>query len=183
MMTAESLVFEHIKKDKNLYSTPQIPALTVYDDNWFVRNDYDVLSVGQRNYVINYLTGKGFKQKSGRSLVNGDITVHFPRPQSNLAVSAFQPEFVTFNSKDYYCLTPTQFAEALCYRSVNIGLCEQDLASQLKQLIDKCPYNIEWLRDISYRTIIESITAKQFSELMAYQAEVVKAKFKMKKAL
>jgi hypothetical protein len=53
----------------------------------------------------------------------------------------------------------------------------------VKCLIDHCPYNIEWLRDISIHSDIENITVKTYTELMAYQKETIEKKFKRKKAL
>jgi len=173
--------FETINKDKNLFACESLPAVTVYDDNLFVRNDYDVLSLGQRNYLIQFFTHLGFKQTSGRQLTKSDITIHLPRPNSNLAVSSFQEDFLHFDNKNFYCLTPTMLAEAMFHFSLFQR--DFDLEANLHGLINKCPFNIEWLRDISYRSVIEEITADMYDSLSAYQAEVIEHKFKMKKAL
>jgi hypothetical protein len=53
----------------------------------------------------------------------------------------------------------------------------------VKCLIDNCPYNIEWLRDISIHSDIEDITVKTYTELMVYQKDVIAKKFKRKRAI
>ena len=173
--------YERINQDKNLFALPFLPLVTVYDDNLFVRNDYDVLSLGQRNYLIRFFAQLGFKQKSGRLLQCQDINLHFPRPNSNLAISSYTSDYLSQDGENYYCVTPTMMAEALFHLSLTgQGLALED---SLKQLINKCPFNIEWLRDISYRSEIEAVTKGTFAMLSDYQANIIKEKFKMKKAL
>lgn len=169
-----------INADKNLYSTEALPLITIYDDNWFVRNDYDVLSIGQRNYLIQFFNKQGFKQKTGTILQSVDKQVVLSKPNNNLAVSNFSAAFIEANDSTWFAVTPTMFAEALFYYAVKNGL---DAEPLVEQLIDVCPYNIEWLRDVSYRTEIEPFTQASFSRLTAYQKAVVDEKFKMKKAL
>lgn len=169
---------QQINSDKHLFALAELPLITVYDDNLFLRNDYDVLSLGQRNYLIKFFAKFGFKQKSGRLLSDGTSNIHLPRPNANLAVSAFEAQFLTVEQGQYYCVTPTQFAEALFYRQP-----DSSVIPLLQQLINKCPFNIEWLRDISYRSDIEQITKQTFELLTEYQAKVVKEKFAMKRSL
>ena len=173
--------YSDINTDKNLFSLPDYPLVTVYDDNFFVRNDYDVLSRGQRNYLVQFFLKQGFKQKTGKTMVNEAISVHFPIPQSNLAVSGFEARFLTSDPLILYCVTPTQFAEVIFYDAGRLG--EEQAIAHLQTLIQKCPYNIEWLRDISFHSEIETLTAQYFNELMVYQREGVENKFKRKKAL
>lgn len=175
------MLYKEINADKNLYSIELLPLVTIYDDNLFVRNDYDVLSIGQRNYLIQFFQQHGFKQKTGKTMINGAKTIHFPKPQSNLAVSAYDDVLKEPNINNFYCLTPTQFAEVL----FNLLFDKEKavVVNAIKSLIDKCPYNIEWLRDVSYRSDIEQITIDTYSELTLYQKEVVEEKFKRKKAL
>jgi len=172
-----------IRKDKNLYSRSDLPIITIYDDNWFLRNDYDVLSLGQRNYLINFFKNQGFVQTSGKILTKGEVTITLPRPQQNLAISAYQTSFIESSETEIFCVTPTQFAEALFYRAVRQGDSQEMLISQLKELIETCPYNIEWLRDISYHTPIEQLTLDTYSLLTTFQKETIELKFKKKKSL
>ena len=132
-------------------------------------------------YLIQFFQHYGFKQKTGKTMTNGAKTIHFPRPQSNLAVSAYDDILKEPNINNFYCLTPTQFAEVL----FNLLLDKEKavVVNAIKSLIDKCPYNIEWLRDISYHSKIEQITIDTFSELTQYQKQVIEQKFKRKKAL
>lgn len=174
---------QEINSNKNLYRITELPLVTVYDDNLFIRNDYDVLSPGQRNYLLAFFSKHGFKQKSGKLMTNGAVNIHFPKPQSNLAVSAFEPRFIDVSNTDLYCVTPTQFAEALFYFCVDGGMSHDELLDELKCLINKCPFNIEWLRDISYHSPIESLTLNTFSELSDYQSAIIEEKFKKKRAL
>lgn len=168
-----------IQQDKNLHAVEALPLVTVYDDNLFVRNDYDVLSLGQRNYLIAFFQKLGFKQKTGRLLTDGERKLHLPRPNSNLAVSGFSEDFLQYDRVNFYCVTPTQFAEALFHFYSD----PSEALPHLKALIENCPYNIEWLRDTSYRSEIEGATSETFVDLMAYQKQIVADKFKMKKTL
>jgi len=177
----EVLDYSLVNRDKNLFATEKLPLITVYDDNLFVRNDYDVLSLGQRNYLIRFFAQLGFKQKSGRLLQNEQVNIHLPRPNANLAISSFQPEFLEFRQQNYYCVTPTMLAETMFYYGLQHP--EFELMAGLKALIGKCPFNIEWLRDISYRSDIEQSTKATFAELTDFQSQLIKEKFKMKKAL
>lgn len=177
------MFWQSINANKNLYCIEQLPLVTVYDDNLFIRNDYDVLSPGQRNYLITFFTKHGFKQKSGTLLANGAMNIHFPKPQSNLAVSAFEARFIDVPKTDFYCVTPTQFAESLFYFFVDKEGSGEELVDELKCLINKCPFNIEWLRDISYHSPIESLTLRAFNELSDYQSAIIEEKFKKKRAL
>lgn len=172
---------QQIDADKNLYFLPEFSVITVYDDNFFVRNDYDVLSVGQRNYLINFLKPFGFKQKSGKLLSDGTNHIHFPKPKHTLALSAYQDKFNLPAEKEIYAVTPSTFAEVLFYEATTRGM-EWGL-EQLRQLIETCPYNIELTRDINYRSPIEQLTKTHYDGLVAFQEEVIKEKFRYKKAL
>ena len=158
-----------------------LPLITVYDDNHFVRNDYDVLSFGQRNYVINYFARLGFKQSSGQLLEKSEQHIHIPKPNANLAISSFESHFLKSTRNTYYCVTPTMFAETLFYQT--LGKPYLDVLKTVRKLIKKCRYNIEWLRDISYRSPIEDITKSTYDDLVQYQKFIVTQRFKSKKAL
>lgn len=172
-----------INQDKNLYCRDDLPIVTIYDDNWFLRNDYDVLAPGQRNYLINFFKTQGFEQTSGKILKKGEVIINLPRPLRNLAISAYQSTFIEDSETEIFCVTPTQFAEALFYRAVRQNDSLETLISQLKELIETCPYNIEWLRDISYHSPIEQLTLDTYSLLTAFQKETIELKFKKKKSL
>ncbi|GAB2999930.1 hypothetical protein [Psychrosphaera aestuarii] len=170
-----------INKDSNLFMVDGLPLITVYDDNFFVRNDYDVLSVGQRNYLIRYFNKLGFTQTSGKTLTKSITTLHIPKPNSNLAVSSFDERFLKFDGANYYCVTPTMFAEALFYLTLDKQ--NHDVIKTLRRLIKKCPYNIEWLRDVSYHSPIENITKHTYQDLVDYQSFIVQKRYKKKKSL
>ena len=107
--------------------------------------------------------------------------IHLPRPNANLAVSSYQDTYLHMDGINFYCLAPTQMAEVMFYMS--LADADFELEKALHQLINKCPFNIEWLRDVSYRSDIEQVTSEMYSLLMDYQSEVINQKFKMKKAL
>ncbi|MDU0112863.1 hypothetical protein RT723_07595 [Psychrosphaera aquimarina] len=175
------LPHDAIARDNNLFAIAEYPLVTIYDDNLFVRNDYDVLSFGQRKYLINFFSNNGYTQSSGKKLTNLDKTIHFLGPSSNLAVSSFQPEFLNDNKHHAYCVTPTMFAEVICNKWANTN--ETKALNQLFRLIQTCPYNIEWLRDISYRSEIENFTKFYYPRLLTFQQKTINKKFKHKKAL
>lgn len=170
-----------VNSDKHLYMLPDYPVITIYDDNFFVRNDYDVLSLGQRNYLVAFFNQFGFTQTSGKQVTDGNITLHFPKPKHTLALSSFEPKFAGKASADYYAITPSTFAEVLFYQANDKG--EEWAIEQVKHLIQTCPYNIELVRDTNYRTPIEAITKRSFGLLTKFQQQVVEEKFKFKKAL
>lgn len=177
----ESQIETRLAEDKNLYYLPEFCIVTVYDDNFFVRNDYDILSQGQRNYLVKFFQEFGFKQKSGKLMTDGTANIHFPKPKHTLALSAYQPMFNAKTSKDLYAVTPSTFAEVIFYEALEKGI-EWGL-TQLKLLIETCPYNIELTRDINYRTPIEALTKQNFNKLVEYQDKIVRDKFRHKKAL
>jgi len=179
-MFAETLI-EKLTQDKNLYYLSEFSVLTVYDDNLFVRNDYDVLSLGQRNYVIDFFKPFGFKQKSGKLVTDGNINLHFPKPKHTLALSAYQSHFNNPAAQDIYVVTPSTFAEVIWHETLIKGV-DWGL-EQIQLLIKTCPYNIELIRDINYRSPIEALTQTHFKSLQAFQANVIEEKFKFKKAL
>ena len=176
-----SNIEQRLRQDKNLYYLPDFSVITVYDDNFFVRNDYDILSHGQRNYLINFFKSFDFKQKSGKLMTDGSYNIHFPKPKHTLALSAYQPIYNEPAENDLYAVTPSTFAEVIFHESLNKGI-EWGLA-QVKQLIETCPYNIELTRDINYRSPIEQLTKAHYDSLIEYQEQVVKEKFRYKKAL
>ncbi|SES63147.1 hypothetical protein [Thalassotalea agarivorans] len=170
-----------INKDKHLYAVKDLPIITIYDDNWFVRNDYDVLTHGQRKYLIHFFERWGFSLASGSKMVRDEYEVILPKPSRLLAHSSFIDAYIAPNQHRIYCVTPTMFAESLFRHYLHEDF--DNALVHIKLLIDKCPYNIEWLRDISVYSPIEEITIRSFFPLMAYQKQVVEAKFKRKKAL
>ena len=103
----------NLQHDKHMYGEGTLPLITVYDDNWFVRNDYDILSMGQRQHVQNILIKNGFKQRSGKEMYNGNISVHFPKPKRILALSSFEEHYLEKVKNAVYVVTPTTFAECL----------------------------------------------------------------------
>ncbi len=171
---------ESINKDTNLYAIEELSLITIYDDNWFLRNDYDVLGYGQRKYLIKYFEKHDCKLISGQILQGDNLTIKIPKPSRQLAISTFDQKYLQRQDNSYWCVTPTTFAETL-FR-MHLGNEALQLTA-VKKLIDHCPYNIEWLRDISIHTEIENITVKTYSELMAYQKDVIEKKFKRKRSL
>ena len=171
---------ESINKDPNLYAIEELSLITIYDDNWFLRNDYDVLGYGQRKYLIKYFEKHRCKLISGQILQGDNLTIKIPKPSRQLAISTFDEKYLQPQENSYWCVTPTTFAETLF--KLHRGN-ETMQIEAVKLLIDNCPYNIEWLRDISIHSDIEDITVKTYTELMAYQKDVVAKKFKRKRAL
>lgn len=170
-----------INSDPHLFALDGYSLVTVYDDNHYVRNEYDVLVLGQRRYVINFFKQQGFVQRTGKLLVKERLELHFPKPARNLAVSMFMPAFLENCAHRFFCVTPTGFAEAMFYDAERIGL--EAAVDNIARLIEVCPYNIEWLRDISYGSPIEEVTRKTYRTLSDYQDEVVARKFARKRRL
>jgi len=173
--------FTLIDNDPHIYASKHYPLLTIYDDNLFIRNDYDVLTPGQRRYVINFAEQSGFKQTRGTELKSPIGKILLPRPASSLACSVFNAVYLNPVSDVWYCITPTGYAETIFYDMFTIG--SDEGLRRLKALIDKCPYNIEWLRDISYGSKIEDPTKYFYQELMDYQQAVIAAKFRNKRTV
>jgi len=172
---------ELINADPHLFALADYPLVTVYDDNHYVRNEYDVLVLGQRRYLINFFRRQGFVQRSGRLLIKDQFQLHFAQPPRSLAVSAYNPAYLQASTHRFFCVTPTGFAEAMFFDAERIGL--DAAVANITRLIEVCPYNIEWLRDISYGGPIEEVTRRTFRALSAYQAEVVARRFARKRRL
>lgn len=179
------LDLQAINSDKNLFVLPELPLITIYDDNFFVRNDYDILSSGQRNYLIKFFTKAGFKQKSGSVMANDTCKLVFPKPNRMLALSDFKPEYLSDKRDIFYFVTPTTFAECLYYLMLqaNGQTDEHTSLDKLMLLIDKCPCNLELMRDINIYSDIGKLTQKHYGELVAFQKEIVSQKYKHKRAL
>jgi hypothetical protein len=107
--------------------------------------------------------------------------LHLPRPASSLACSVFKEVYLTPSNDEWHAITSTGFAETIFYDMPTIGL--EEGMTRLKTLIDKCPFNIEWLRDISYGSPIAQSTGYCFEELSAYQKDVITNKFRHKRTI
>ncbi len=175
------LELDAISQDPHLYASEFYPLLTIYDDNLFIRNDYDVLTPGQRRYIIGFAEKHGFKQTRGTEMSGPAGKLYLPRPASSLACSVFKEVYLTPSTDAWYCITPTGYAETIFHDMYRIG--SDEGLVRLKALIDKCPFNIEWLRDISYASPIEEPTKYFYQELMDYQAAVIKQKFRNKRTI
>ena len=175
------LNFHHINKDPHLYASEHYPLITVYDDNMFIRNDYDALTPGQRRYIIAFAEKHGLQQTRGTEMTGASGKLYLPRPASSLACSVFDEKYLSPSHKAWYAITPTGYAEAIFYDMPNIG--SDEGIKRIKALIEKCPFNIEWLRDISYGSPIAKPTAYFYEALMAYQKEVIAQKFKNKRRI
>lgn len=168
----------NIDEGKDLFALPPLPLLTVYDDNFFLANDYDILSFGQRRHVQQHLTKQGFKQTSGKTMEHGDLSVLFPKPNHILAQSNFKLAYIDSQSTTLYVVTPTCFGECLFYYFADAQ--PEVLRTALHQLIDQCPFNIEYLRCVAINSDIEQAVNTFTSSLLEYQAAVIINKFKRK---
>ena len=169
-----------INEDKHLFALPEYPLITAYDDFLFLQNDYDTLSRGQRNYLVRFLGGFGFRQTRGTLVTDGELKMHFLKPKI-LAQSSYESRFLTLNGSDFFMVTPTTFAETLFYHALEGQ--EQEQMEKLATLIDKAPFNMKLLRDISRTKPIESITRRYCDSIVEYQAKVIKEKFNKKRGL
>ncbi|MDN3652838.1 hypothetical protein QWY77_08685 [Thalassotalea ponticola] len=168
---------------KDTFAICDFAMLTIYDDNFFVRNDYDILSLGQRQHLQKHLLGLGFKQSSGKVMQKGNICVEFPTPNRLLSASAFQAEFIAPFRTHAFVVTPTMFAEALCYAAVQQPDAELDaLELQLKTLIEHCPFNLELWQILAINTSIETPVNSLLPALQQHQAKVISSQFKNKRA-
>lgn len=172
---------QHVSQDPHLFASQHYSLITVYDDNLFIRNDYDMLTPSQRNYIVKFALQAQFKQVKGTLLQRGDEKLHMPRPASSLACSTFQSKYLARDPKQWYAITPTGYAECVFYDMENIGVDEG--VARLINLIQKCPFNIEWLRDISYGSPIEEVTRYCYTALTGYQKDIIASRFKHKKYL
>ncbi|TKB45712.1 hypothetical protein [Thalassotalea mangrovi] len=176
-----SLDIEKMVADKHIFYLPPLPLITIYDDNFFVRNDYDILSMGQRQYLINFFKAQGFSQKSGKLLTREQLQLHFPKPSHILAQSAFNEDYLSADPHHFYFVTPTTFAETLFQqglRGINANFIED-----IKSLIETCPFNLELVRDINITNQLGPFINQYYRQLERYQKQVIERDFKRKKAL
>lgn len=168
-----------IECDPHLYASENYPLLTIYDDNFYNRNDYDALTPAQRKYIIAFAEKQGLKQTRGTEMTGPSGKLMLPRPASSLACSVFKEAYLKPNNKVWHAITPTGYAETIFYDMPNIG--SDEGIFRIKALIYTCPFNIEWLRDISYGSPIAKSTAYFYKELTGYQKDVIAEKFKNKR--
>ncbi|QBY04706.1 hypothetical protein E2K93_10015 [Thalassotalea sp. HSM 43] len=165
---------------KDSFAMDGLPLLTMYDDNLFIRNDYDILSLGQRKHLQTHLKNIGFTQVTGKIMRRESTEVEFPKPNHMLSQSGFKPHFIDTTSEKINIITPTMFAECLCYLKLQDGTL--DLQQQLQALIDTCPFNIELLQILAINTDFEQTINRLAGSLTAYQTDVIERKFKRKRA-
>ncbi|WP_394176461.1 hypothetical protein [Thalassotalea litorea] len=176
-----TLDIDKIKMNRHIFHLPSLPLLTIYDDNFFVRNDYDILSQGQRQTLIEFFQAQGFKQTSGKLLCKNNIRLHFPKPKHILAQSGFEELYVSPPLDDYYFVTPTTFAETLFQQGLR-GI-NPNFLDDIRLLIQTCPFNIELLRDINISNELGPFINQYYVMLETYQKQIIEERFKKKKAL
>lgn len=132
--------FDDIDKDKFLFYDEKIPLITIYDDWFYSRNDYDHLCPNQRNYLDRFLQDQGFQRKSGQCYEKDQLSIGIIKSQS-LGVSPLEEIKRSLQKYDYLVVSPMGY-----YLYVLNSNSDQ---SVLKELAQKCPINLLQAKDLS----------------------------------
>ena len=156
--------------------------VSVYDDNYFSRNDYDMLAPGQRKYVVNFLKERQHWQKSGKVLVHEKLEQRVVFNNSpSMGVNPVNELMRIYNEDDIFVVTPLTYSIFLFEKKVEVDVA--GLLQRLKELIEVCPFNLLQMKDLTVREPYAELTAFCASELKSFQAEIIETRFKRKRSL
>jgi len=132
--------FDKINEDKFLFYNKNLLLITIYDDWFYSRNDYDHLCPNQRNYLDRFLSDQGFQRKSGQRYEKDRLSVGIIKSLS-LGVSPLDETKRSLEKFDYLAVSPMGYY--LYVLDINAD------QSILKQLAQKCPINLLQAKDLS----------------------------------
>ena len=151
-----------LSKDKYIYIDDDLRVITVFDFHFFSRNDYDHLSPRQRKYIKTKLQELSFTQSSGSLFIKESINI-FVSKSINLGVSPLPYLIKDLKKYNYVITTPTSIY--LYYLSKNIEI------ERIKELITKCPVNLDQARDFSIDEVFYQRLLENHSSLNKLQKE------------
>lgn len=174
--------YEIFKKDKNVFVSKIYNLISVFDSVFYSRNDYEVLSPNQRNYIVKKLLENGHKQLSGSKLQNLETKVflNFP-PTLSLGVSPIRGLQYTYNENQILILTPGGLFLYLL-SEMNVGN-KPRFIDEMKELVSKQPINLKQIEDFTVNEPFENQFLSIKKEITEIQKNAIETSLKHRKSL
>lgn len=156
--------------------------ISIFDDTFYSRNDYDLLNPGQRNYLIQKLTAQKHSQISGKQIQHNDLG-HQLRflPSSQLGTNSLDRLKESYSQVAMFITTPGQHFLFLVEKlSIEQN---QDYLTEIRRLIRHQPVNLPQLKDVSVSESYYPTLQKIYTDLNNYQNEMISQFHKHKKPL
>lgn len=138
-------ILDTLNKNKNLVVFPEHSVLSVYDDNFYDRSDFDAINSAQKKYLKSALEEFKYTWKSGRVLETSLHSLKFlcPKPRTLMSSPYDILDFETLQKNSIFILTPTQMLGHLLKQK----LTQTELKKKAMTLISKTPVNLLKLKD------------------------------------
>ncbi len=155
-------ILNNLGRDKFIYTSPEARLITLYDDFFYSRNDYDHLCPGQRDYIRKKFLGNDFKQVSGSVFRFEDQEIAVLK-SPGLGISPLSNLLMTLEKYDYVVATPLS-----CF----LYFISQDSSDEeILRLLKKCPVNLDQAFDFTYQEDYRPRLLKSIASYKSFQAE------------
>lgn len=164
--------YRFLNEDRNIFVSNYFKFISIYDDQIYSRNDWDVLSPGQRKYIIKKLEGHNHTQKTGKSLINNKTSeiLRFTTSPS-LGVNPLNEFLRNYNENDIFFTTPLVHGIFLLWKSAEEPENAKFYQKELEELVQKLPINLEQLKDFVLNTNYEKIFKNLYNDLTKKQKD------------
>lgn len=138
-------VIKKLNDDKNIIVFSEHSFLSIYDDNFYDRSDFDAINSAQKKYLEACLNEFDYKWSSGRVLESALKPIKFlcPKPKTLMTSPYDILDFESLQHDSIYVLTPTQVLGQLLKHELN----QNELLKKATALITKTPANLLKLKD------------------------------------
>lgn len=174
-------VLKRLNDDKNLVVFEKHNIISVYDDNFYDRSDFDAINAAQKKYLKLSLKNFNYEWSSGRVLESSLYPLKFlcPKPKTLMSSPYDILDFENKPPNSIFILTPTQTLGQL----LKLEFDAVSLKTQAKALITKTPVNLLKLKDGLRDEPLVKLNSI-LSNLSIFQKKIISApKFKNKRQL
>lgn len=173
-------LFQH---DKYVRASALYNMITIFDSLRYERNDYDVLSAPQRNYVGAVLEKNGHRHVTGNSFKNLKTgqTLRFIITKT-LGVSPLNELNYQYNDQDIFIVTPGTYFLFLVEK-LSTDDKQDSVRAELMDLVSHHPVNLEQLLDLSTHDHFYATLKEVFKECKAKQDDAIENYLKGKRPL
>lgn len=162
--------FDNLKNHKFFYFNEKVPLISVYDDFFYSRNDYDHLSPKQRNLIQYFMVSNDFKRKLRGKYTHKNFEVAVLKPTS-LGASPLREINIAVQNSDLVFVSPLGFLLWSIENNVSLDI--------LEQLVTKTPVNLPQAKDFAYHENFYENLCKIYPKFKKLQDDnVEKHKFK-----
>lgn len=174
--------YETFASDRFVRVSPLYNIMTIFDSVRYSRNDYEVLSAPQRNYIGKLLETNKHKRVTGNSFRNTD-SGQFLRfvTTRKLGVSPLYELDEHYNHDDIFIVTPGTYFLFLLKKFHEYQ--DEDILREAMNLITVHPVNLQQLLDLSRHDVFYDFFKTQFSKLKAHQESAIDKDLKDKRPL